>query len=232
MPRKKPGEPPKKRGRPPKVQQRRSGRAKGLPDSEIQDIKSMAAAVRVEVLEACPMCAKKKETREKIEAALLAVTAGMVTEEGDSNIGQVAGRWRISAEVLLAHRDKCMKHDAVLTLEKKGTGDIENSAAWISKLAKYLEVVDGVIAREEAQPEPDPRVLLDSADKGRKICETNARLFLDLWKLRIDQKVQDDFMRIVLEVVDHVAPLAKERIIEKLKGRLALATASGIGGVR
>jgi len=232
MPRRDPNEPPKKRGRKPKILARRENPGYGIvdmgvPDREITDIKATLAAARMKVSE-CPVCAKVESTRMRIENDLVSLSSSRgMTKQGDTTIKQLAVRWKISEEGLLAHRDQCMKRSAVMLLEKKGAGDIDNSAAWISKLTKYLEVVDGVIAREGMQIEPDPRVMLAAADEGRKICETNARLFLDLWKLRVDVKVQDDFMRIVLEVINQVAPAAKEKIVEKIKARLAMATAGG-----
>ena len=236
MPRRPEGEPPKKRGRKPKIMARRENPGNGIidmgiSDREIGDIKATLAASRMGVEGGCPVCARVERTRFRIENDLVCLSSSRgMTKQGDTTIKQLAVRWRISEEALLAHRDKCMKRNAVMVLEKKGSGDIDNSAAWIGKLTKYLEVVDGVIEREGMQPETDPRVMLGAADEGRKICETNARLFLDLWKLRVDVKVQDDFMRIVLEVINQVAPAAKERIVEKIKARLAMATAGGASG--
>jgi len=235
----KPWDPPKKKvGRPPKILARRDPSLReidavpgvhGAPltDKEIGEVKVTLAATRIKPDADCPICAKSESAIYKINKALVTITASGVTSDGDKSIKELAKRWNVDEEALIRHRDLCMKRDAVMVLEKKGTGDIENSAAWIGKLTKYLEVVDGVIMREEMQPEPDPRVLVGAADEGRKICETNAKLFLDLWRLRVDAKVQDDFMRIVLEVVNQIAPAAKERIVERIKARLAMATAGG-----
>lgn len=237
MPRKKAdcaAEEPKKKkrmGRPPKVEAKRgTGPKRALPQREIDEIKSVAAAAHIEVVDGCPICARGEDERQKIENALLMVTAGLRSDEGFSTFGQIASRYQIPTVNLLAHRDKCMKQQAVLVLDKNGGNDVENAAAWIGKLAKYLEIVDRIIDREELEAEPDSRLLLQCADEGRKICETNAKMFIDLWKLQIDQKVQDDFIRMVLEVVDQVVPQAKEKIIDKLKGRLAMARAMGVRG--
>lgn len=202
-----------------------------LPQADLDEIKSMAAAGRIKVDGDCPVCAMGEKKRAGCEEALLVVTAGGVTKDGASTVGQLACQYKVSSEALLRHRDGCMKREAVLALDKRNGGnEVENSAAWISKLAKYLAEVDKVLERENAMPDPDARIILAGAEEGRKICETNARMFIDLYKLRIDQKVQDDFMRIVLDVVDQVVPQAKEMIIEKLKGRLAVASASGAKG--
>ena len=223
--------PKKKMGRPPKIEARRgTGPVRGLPDSKIGEIKSMAAAARIKVDGDCPVCAKKEEQRRKIEDDLMLVTAGLRTEEGYTTFGQLGSKFNIPSVQLIAHRDKCMKQQAVLVLDRNGRNDVENAASWMGKLTKYLQLVDRLIDREECEEKPDPRVLLNCADEGRKICETNAKMFIDLWKLQVDQKVQDDFIRMVLEVIDQVAPQARDKIIEKLKGRLAMAKAMGVRG--
>lgn len=236
-----PEDPKRKRGRPPKIEKERikartSGHCRKLPQAEIDEIQAMTAAARIDTDAACPVCALSEKKRAQCEEDILLVTSENRTADGMATIGQVANKYNIKMHDLMRHRDKCMVKEAVLVLDKvpaKGgsmPNDIDNSAAWISQLAKYLTVVDGVIATEQDKDVPDPRVLLSAAESGRKVCETNARLFLDLYKLRVDKRVQDDFMRIVLETVEKVAPAAKDEIVRKLKARLAMATAAGIGG--
>lgn len=237
MPRKKKVEdaaekkPKKKMGRPPKVLGKRgTGTPSALPQRDIDEIKSVAAASHIEVVGNCPVCAREEAERQKIENALAMVTAGLRSDDGYSTFGQIAARYKIPIVNLLAHRDKCMKRQAVMVLHKQGVNDVENAASWMGKLAKYLEIVDRIIDREELEAEPDSRLLLQCADEGRKICESNAKMFIELWKLQVDQKVMDDFIRMVLEVVDQVVPQAKEQVMKKLMERLAMARAMGVRG--
>lgn len=235
----------RKRGRPPKVEKERiEARAKGghvrkLPQSEIDEIQAMTAAARIEDVAECPVCAMTKTRQERCEEDLLVVTSGNVTTDGMSLLSQVANKYNVKMVDLVRHRDKCMVKESLLALDKPRPSslspatpnDIGNSAAWISQLVKYQSVVDGVIENESGKDIPDSRLLLSAAESGRKICETNAKLFLELYKLRVDKRVQDDFIRIVLDTVEKVAPAAKDEIIRKLKARLAVASAAGVGGV-
>lgn len=237
-----PEPPKKKRGRPPKVEKERikarttGGVSRKIPQGDIDEIQAMTAAAHISADAECPVCCFSDKKRQRCEEDLFAVTADVVTPDGMRTIGQVAVKYGVKAVDLLRHRDKCMVKEAVLVLDKPRAGnapsmDIENSAAWIKQLAKYLEVADGVIANEQSLEVPDPRVLLAAAAEGRKICETNAKLFLELYRLRLDKRVMDDFIRSVLEVLEKVAPAAKDEVIRQLKGRLALTTAAGIGGM-
>ena len=235
----------RKRGRPPKIEQereklseRRHGVCRRLPQESIEEIKAVSAASRIKKTLDCPVCSFPPEKREKVEEELLAVMAGVITSDGMSQVNQVANKYDLKVVDLIRHRDNCMLREAVLVLDgpkKAGavqSTDIENSAAWIRQLTKYLDVADGVIRNElEEKDIPDPRVLLSAAESGRKICETNAKLFIELYKLRLDKRVMDDFIRSVLDVLERVAPAAKDEVIRQLKARLAVTTAAGIGGV-
>ena len=238
-----PDKPKKKMGRPPKIEKERikarerGGVPRPLPQSEIDEIQSMTAAARIETDAECRVCALSPKKLAQCEEDILVITSGNTTVDGLNQLSQAALKYGVKTVELMRHRDKCMVKEAVLVLDKvpakngsKAT-DIDNSAAWIGRLVKYLSVVDSVIEAEQEKDIPDPRVLLSAAEAGRKTCETNAKLFLDLYKLRIDKRVQDDFIRIVLETVEKVAPAAKDEIIRQLKGRLAMATAAGLGGV-
>lgn len=240
-----PSEAPKRRrGRPPKIEQereklseRRRGVCRRLPQESIEEIKAVSAASRIKKTQDCPVCAFPQEKREKVEEELLAVMAGVITSDGMSQVNQVANKYDLKVVDLIRHRDNCMLREAVLVLDgpkKEGavkSTDIENSAAWIKQLTKYLDVADGVISNELGKDIPDPRVLLSAAESGRKICETNAKLFIELYKLRLDKRVMDDFIRSVLDVLERVAPAAKDEVIRQLKARLAVTTAAGLGGV-
>lgn len=235
----------RKRGRPPKVEKERiaarthGGHARKIPQVEIDEIQAMAAASRIEDVVECPVCALSKAKRERCEEDLLVVTSGNTTADGMNAIGQVANKYSVKLADLVRHRDKCMVKESLLALEKPrsfapaapaSANDIGNSAAWIAQLTKYQRVIDGVIEVENEKDIPDSRLLLNAAESGRRLCETNAKLFLDIYKLRVDKRVQDDFIRIVLETVEKVAPAAKDEIIRKLKARLAMASAAGVGG--
>lgn len=234
----------RKRGRPPKIEKERlksrtSGASRKLPQSDIDEIQAVSAAAHIATDADCPVCALSERKRLQAEEDVLCVTAGNVTQDGMSTLGQVAQKYSthgVKMVDLLRHRDKCMVKEAVLALDKpRGSNapamDIENSAAWIKQLTKYLDVADGVIQTELGKDIPDPRVLLAASAEGRKICETNAKLFLELYRLRLDKRVMDDFIRSVLEVLEKVAPAAKDEVIRQLKGRLAVTSAAGLGGV-
>ena len=72
---------------------------------------------------------------------------------------------------------------------------------------------------------------LSAVEQARKICDTNTRLFIEVYKLQLDKKVQDDFRKIVLEVIERCAPEARDRIVAELKRRYQLVTALGGTGV-
>ena len=236
----------KKRGRPPKAIAKKEAKAamegpkprdRGikapLPQSDIDMISAATAASQIKDVEDCPVCAHPK--RKQVEEDLYVIMSGGVTKAGHTELGQLTAQYQCKTVDLMRHRDKCMVKEAVLVLDKPkkgevGTHEVENSAAWISKLSKYLTVVDGVIEREMEEDAPDQRLLLSAAESGRKICETNAKLFLDVYKLRIDKRVQDDFMRIVLDAVSECSPELRDKIMAKLKSRLAVANAAGVTG--
>ena len=84
---------------------------------------------------------------------------------------------------------------------------------------------------QRAELGKDDKLLLSAVEQARKICDTNTRLFIEVYKLQLDKKVQDDFRKIVLEVIERCAPEARDRIVAELKRRYQLVTALGGTGV-
>lgn len=110
----------------------------------------------------------------------------------------------------------------------KGTA-MKDGAYFIQRLGDYLLKADDVIQRAELGK--DDKLLLSAVEQARKICDTNTRLFIEVYKLQLDKKVQDDFRKIVLEVIERCAPEARDRIVAELKRRYQLVTALGGTGV-
>jgi len=177
----------------------------------------------------CVIC--KHEKSAEIDDEILAVGNDI---ENKSSFNDIARKYGVSRGDIYYHRQHCMLKRVALELDK-GTGNgsstaMRNGSYYIERLGYYLDKTDRVISRLE-ESEEDDKLLLSAIEEARKICETNTKMFIEVFKLKLDSRVQDDFRKIVLEVIDRVAPEARDRIISELKSRLILARTLGGDGV-
>ena len=157
-------------------------------------------------------------------------------QDGQTHFAELealAEKYGVSRHQLRYHRERCMLYKVAESLDKNtGTGKgtaMKDGAYFIQRLGDYLLKADDVIQRAELGK--DDKLLLSAVEQARKICDTNTRLFIEVYKLQLDKKVQDDFRKIVLEVIERCAPEARDRIVAELKRRYQLVTALGGTGV-
>lgn len=115
----------------------------------------------------------------------------------------------------------------LLNLAQDAPGDALDGQAIISRLNNYLRQVEAIIAAGEPS---DIRGMLLALDQARKVCETMAKLYLDIMQAQLDLNVQNEFRRIVIEAVNAADPATRERIVAEIQTRAAVFGVLGGGG--
>ena len=207
-----------------KIPARTNGRPREVSAELLEEISVMKT--RKDVV--CAVCPHPDVA--DIEMRLLEMQDG---QTHFSELEALAEKYGVSRHQLRYHRERCMLYNVAESLDKNtGTGKgtaMKDGAYFIQRLGDYLLKVDDVIQRAELGK--DDKLLLSAVEQARKICDTNTRLFIEVYKLQLDKKVQDDFRKIVLEVIERCAPEARDRIVAELKRRYQLVTALGGTGV-
>jgi len=100
----------------------------------------------------------------------------------------------------------------------------------ISRLNRYLTLVEGLIVQENPKDPKSMRVSLSALDQARKTVETMTKLYLDMMQAQLDADVQSEFRRIVMEAINAADPATRQRIVVEIQSRAAVfGTVGGIG---